>query len=630
MAAPDEVTAARLAGWRIEAPGSEQAAHAAHELRTHLARAGAGDGSSGAVALVEDSSGGDAFQVRVEAALVEVRGHGVRGLLDGTAWLLEQLGFAWVEPGEQGVCFQPGWALAQGTCRESPRFRRRTLILGQDALHDDWRDWLEWASRNRLNGLFLHDTPPSREREPGTPRPVDSAGFVRDRGGWLFERWQADGPLIVEAAKARGMTVQFGGHHMTTLLPRALSAEHPDWFPQRDGHRDARHNLCVSSGALEYLRRAAERFVERYPGADVYHLWADDIVGGGWCDCAGCASMGPAEQALVATNAIAAGVARVAPRAQVAHLAYHDTLTPTGAVAPAGNVTLLWAPRERCYAHGLGDSACARNRDEYRAPLEALLGDPGWAGRTAQAFEYWSDAILFKGIAAPHLGVLPADMAHYESAGVEDVQDLAVGDRPWVGPPWHAWWFGRCAWGAEDAGQALRRFAAAAYGAESAEAAARYYERQDAACRALVDRRDFGDLPGFDVLDFATASPATLAAKAEEALWAAGELETCLVALDSVQSASPAAVARRDRERDQALANALSARHLASRLAARAAAAGGDRMGAARQAAAARDALAELERWDARFDVPAYGAVRAFMRHSARSHTERIAKEIDG
>ncbi|GIW18573.1 MAG: hypothetical protein KatS3mg064_1730 [Tepidiforma sp.] len=94
----------------------------------------------------------------------------------------------------------------------------------------------------------------------------------------------------------------------------------------------------------------------------MYHLWADDLRAGGWCACGGCAGMTPSDQALEATNLVAEALERVDPAAQVAHLAYHDTLEAPQRVRPRANVAALWAPRNRCYAHALDDGGCRRNR----------------------------------------------------------------------------------------------------------------------------------------------------------------------------------------------------------------------------------------------------------------------------
>ncbi|MBE0611774.1 MAG: DUF4838 domain-containing protein, partial [Dehalococcoidia bacterium] len=342
---------AALAGFTIETAASDPVLEqAARELRVHLAHIPAA-ATPGVIRLSASIGPADAFTATVGPNEVQIAGANPRGALNGAFWLLEQAGFSWLAPGPEGTRFTPGRVVPAGVHDHAPAFARRTLILGCDALHDDWPAWLQFASRNRLNDIFFHDTPPSRLDRSGALRPATYDELAADGRGWMFERWDTDGPAIGSAAADHGMTIQFGGHHLPSLLPRELFADHPDWFPFRNGERNPRYNLCTSSeGAVVALRTAAHAFFERFPGADVYHLWADDIRGGGWCECDRCAGLSPSDQALRATNVLASVLAEVAPGASIAHLAYHDTIEPPTAVQPAPNVVALYAPRPRSYA----------------------------------------------------------------------------------------------------------------------------------------------------------------------------------------------------------------------------------------------------------------------------------------
>lgn len=622
------ITAAGISGWDISADrASPPVDHAVRELRFHLQRV-ATPGAPGTIELHTGAGPGDGFEVTAEERRILIRGESPRGALNGVCWLLEQLGFAWVEPGEEGITFRAGASLATGVHARTPAFARRTLILGQDAFHDEWRDWLEWASRNRLNDLFFHDTPPSR---PGrtSPRPVDAAALAEDGGGWLFERWNADGRAIGAAARERGMTLQFGGHHLPTLLPRTLFDEHPGWFPLRNGERDRRYNLCVSApGAIGHIREAAAAFVARFPGADTYHFWPDDIPGGGWCECGPCSALSPSDQSLIATNAIADAIARAAPGARVAHLAYHDTVIPPEFARPADNVTVLWAPRERCYAHSFADPACPKNEKEYLEPLldllELLGDDPG----RLQVFEYYSDAILFKGLAPPHLAVLPADARGYAAAGATGLQNLVVSDRPWAGPPWHAWWMARCAWDpTEDGKTAIRRFCEAAFPGAVATLAS-YYEALEVAYLALLDLHDLAVTPRGDVLDFSDVPRETLKFKANEALGAAAIIDRCQGLVVNARAREETDARRLARERAQYEFVRAMAGHLSNRTAAWDSALDGWFDDARSRIRAADAALEQVERWDAEWNRPAFAVITHPMRAAMRYHTARVRRLI--
>ncbi len=181
----------QLAAFAIEAADdSAVVRHAGEELLAHLGRVDA-DGGGGVIRLEAGSGPGDGFRLDVRADAVSIRGESPRGALNGVYALLEKAGFAWVEPGDAGVCLRAGGLVPDGVTEERPVFERRTLILGQDALHDDWRGWMEWASRNRLNDLFFHDTPPSRLDRDGAKRPEGADEIAADGRGWMVERWDS-------------------------------------------------------------------------------------------------------------------------------------------------------------------------------------------------------------------------------------------------------------------------------------------------------------------------------------------------------------------------------------------------------------------------------------------------------
>jgi len=629
------VTAAQLAGWQVDTAGiadTAVAGHIAAELRLHLDRTGNPQtGTSGILRVRSAGSeraAADSFSANVASGEIILTGNNDRGAINALYWLLEQAGFAWVEPGERGICLRTGCSLEPGAYDEQPSFARRTLVLGQDAFTDDWLSWMEWASRNRLNDLFFHDTPPSRWERTDTERPA-SPEELATAGGWMFERWDADGPAIVREAATRAMRLQFGGHHLASMVPRSAFTEHPEWFPLRDGVRDARYNLCpTNSGAAQELRRNGRRFFERFAGADIYHLFGDDIRGGGWCECPGCAGLTPSDQALLATNILAEALAEVAPGARVAHLAYHDTVPPPANVVPRDNVVALWAPRERCYAHAIDDSVCEKNLVEYWEPYQGVLRVFGGDPSRVSIFEYHSDAILFKGLAPAHLRVLPGDARAY-APGAHNLQNLMVTNRPWVGPPWNAWWMARCAWDARaDPAEHLLLFCAAAFPANRGALLALYSE-QERAYRLFLDLHNLEQSDRGDVLDFSAQPRATLAAKAPEALEATFLLRGVERKLATLTGDDPPERERLQREHTQAKVVAAIAGHLANRIAAWDAVLDGLRPLASEYLAKSDAALEEIEEWHRENTPAAFANVSFGMLRAMHGQNRRMERLID-
>jgi hypothetical protein len=211
-----------------------------------------------------------------------------------------------------------------------------------------------------------------------------------------------------------------GGHALAELLPRALFADHPEYFPcAPSGGRTDLGNVCgTSAAALAVVSARARALRALWPHTGAIHVWGHDLWGGGWCACVGCRSLSPSDQALRVANAVAAGAG-----IDVFHLAYHDTIAPPTMVRPDAGVIAEFAPRERCYGHALDDATCTVN-PRYRAALEAHLAL--FDGRV-DVFEYYGDAILFGGCAVPLVEVIGRDLDYYARAGVRGVSCLVFG-----------------------------------------------------------------------------------------------------------------------------------------------------------------------------------------------------------
>ena len=285
------------------------------------------------------------------------------------------------------------------------------------------------------------------------------------------------------------MTIELGGHGLAALLPRRLFRQMPEAFRFHAGKRRTDHNFCPSSpAALQVIRENAAAYFRAYPEADVYHLWPDDITGGGWCECASCRGYSASEQALLATNAVAEALETVHPGAQIAFLAYHDTEAVPARVQPRRNVCVLWAPRMRCYAHPVTDPSCRVNTPRYTGTFSAQVAHFRQAAASpARVFEYYLDAVLFKSLLPPLSRALQADLAFYQQAGAHTVQALMTGDAPWPAAQLNAWLFARLAWDpAQDPAALVGEYCAAAFGACSDEMSAYYAALEQAFALALA------------------------------------------------------------------------------------------------------------------------------------------------
>jgi hypothetical protein len=135
------------------------------------------------------------------------------------------------------------------------------------------------------------------------------------------------------------------------------------------------------------------------------------------------------EQALLVANRILEALRTSDPRAQVAHLAYHNTLRPPTQVKPKPGVFLEYAPIHRRYDVPFEQAGDEKSRREFEL-LDANLEVFGRSG--AQALEYWLDASLFSQWKKPSVRipfdpkVLAADLEMYARRGIRRVTTFAV------------------------------------------------------------------------------------------------------------------------------------------------------------------------------------------------------------
>ena len=355
--------------------------------------------------------GDDGFLIRSLGPDVVILGKGSRGVLYGAYAFLEQQGVRWFFPGKQYEIV-PHHALNWNTSlklTESPAFPKRILFYWPNN-YSPIEDWIDFCAKVRLNRVAFHYTWPALDWYP-----------------------TLQARLLPELRK-RGLEIEVAGHFLSTFLPRTLFPQHPDWFRQNEqGVRVNDFNLNpFNQDALDYIAGGAVEYLSKMPEASLFHLWADDIGGGGWSHEIGKESYTPSDQALLVSNYLVKKLRERLPNANLAYLAYHDTVYPPQVVKPEAGLVYFYAPRERCYAHALSDPACDLNQ-KYATALEKGL--PAFGPQNAEVFEYYADQILYENMTNPPLPeVLSGDMRYYHQLGIPAVGALLTNTSNFVTP----------------------------------------------------------------------------------------------------------------------------------------------------------------------------------------------------
>ena len=475
-------------------------AFAARELASIIGRMGCpsplrGSEDSDGRLIILDAGQGSAslgmaprYSWRASSERVEIFGWDEASLLHAVYDFLEALGARWVEPGDRGERLPQGplLSLEKTSASSQEGALPATLILGHGILLEDWEERLVWAARAGYVSVFIHTTP-------------DALAL----GSAPESLCEALRPALAPLLSSLGLALELGGHSLSSLLPRSLFKSEPKLFRENKGERTPDRNFCPSSTrALEIVSKAFALRAASHPEVSVFHAWPDDLPGGGWCSCPSCAPLSPAAQSLLAARSLAASLALVRPDARLAFLAYHDT-QDTVAVLEGGlrlpsNLELLWAPRLRSWGSPLGDGKNALNAASLAAFRRSAKAWRAGGGGRISVFEYWEDAVLFKGAVPPLSAVMEGDLAAYRCAWDGCPQEaadaagiLCTGGRPALGPRPNVYLLPRLASGTLSlqsplAPPALADWSRAAYG-KSAPDMLEYWKELEAAWALDLD-----------------------------------------------------------------------------------------------------------------------------------------------
>jgi hypothetical protein len=289
-----------------------------------------------------------------------------------------------------------------------PFFRTRGVVLVPEDL--SLTDWPGRAKRAGLTTIALHHAQ--------SPQVVVT--FIKSDAGRRF----------LGSCRELGLQVEYELHAMSELLPRARFAQDPSLFRMNEqGDRTADANLCVhSDSALETAAEQATSLARTLkPTTGRYFFWGDD--GRPWCRCPRCRDLSDADQAVLLGNHLLRALRRLDPAAQLAHLAYANTLAPPTKIKPAPGIFLEFAPINRRYDIPYAGQTGQGTADRLEL-LDANLALFGAA--SAQALEYWLDVSRFSKWRKPAVKlpwdrqVFAADLDTYGRRGLRHLTSFAV------------------------------------------------------------------------------------------------------------------------------------------------------------------------------------------------------------
>lgn len=357
---------------------------------------------------------GDAYCLAVSSQAADICSPTQKGILNGVYDMAERLGFVFLLPGEDGEWLpcarEPRW-LPGGTWTMRPRFPHHGVFSGS-WLDFGQAEWLRFFAKLRCNA---------------TNADLEYLPLCRELG----------------------LRAEVGAHGLSSLLPRDQFDEAPERFrmfqPEDfNGRRMPDANLCAGNlETWEIVRKNFITQIETAHGAYAVHAWPDDLPAGGWCLCPLCRALEPSDQAMLAMRCLAEAAATKENAPRIPVIAYHDTIRPGSQIDAPHAGFLLYAPRERCYAHALDDASCPRNRF-YLEALDAWI-EKFKGIDDAHTFEYYFDQLLFRGMHPFIPDVILEDMRVYRTRGIECHMSLQVAGHA-IAPDFNMLVFARAAW----------------------------------------------------------------------------------------------------------------------------------------------------------------------------------------
>lgn len=233
---------------------------------------------------------------------------------------------------------------------------------------------------------------------------------------------------LIDYAIDCGLEIEYELHAAGYLLPRNLFDTYPEYFRMNDdGKRTNDSNFCVSNGkALDiFARNAAELALSLYRSCHRFYFWMDDGRDLG-CHCPKCRSLSASDRQMLVINRILSEIRKHLPDAQMAYLAYMDTLLPPEKIKPNDGVFLEYAPFEKYTAKGDQAQIFVSREKEMLAPLMRCFGNS-----RKKVLEYWYDNSLFSvwkkppAKFIPDLEAMEKDMAEYCKIGFDVVCTFA-------------------------------------------------------------------------------------------------------------------------------------------------------------------------------------------------------------
>lgn len=440
----------------------------------------------------------DQVIVRSQDGKLILAGSNPRSVLFAVYTYLDQLGFAWLIPGEEGQVIPrlKDIPLDGFDIDHQASLIYRGFGLAGAYTVEQGQEFLRWMARNRLNHLFIEGHSAKTRFEMALGHSITPAQAHR------YDK------QLVGTAKELGLIYESMGHGWTAWTlgfppgskkqeKYELKPPYLDMAAMLNGQRGIYHNspgntqLCLSNPRSGKIMAGLIRdFAAKAPKEmDVLSVWMADGFNN-WCECEQCAKVHPSDLWVQLINRISREVHRVRPDMRVEVLSYSVLMEPPPNERidnRHGNIILMYAPFIRCYEHTLDDPKCLTGRPLQTFPPANKLYHP-MNGEYFPLFKQWLEDFHGTNYVFDYYCWLPIkrdffegnvpemmchDMKSYPGHGITGMVDCSRAQSFWP-TPMARWMQARASWDASvDYAAERRRLLDLTYG-QGADAVDQY------------------------------------------------------------------------------------------------------------------------------------------------------------
>jgi len=314
----------------------------------------------------EDGLGLEGYALHVHRNLVQIKG-GIRGILYGVYSFFEDyLGCRWFTKNLTVLPQRDEVSVPELDKRFVPamNYRRTSFMDSQD---------VEWCVANKIN-----------------------AG--------------------VDIPEEQGSDIQYGVgfvHTIQHIIPDSMFAEHPEYFPMRDGKRqcDKHFQRCLTNpDVLAITIETVKQAFRDNPKAMIASVSQNDTYpdAPNNCECPACKAIDDEEGSLMGSflrfvNAVADAVKEEFPDRYIDTLAYRYTRKPPKITKPRDNVIIRLCSIECCFSHTMEgcNEVYADDGIGTVGNAEFVQDIKDWA-KIAKNLHIWDYVVNFPYYPAPH------------------------------------------------------------------------------------------------------------------------------------------------------------------------------------------------------------------------------------